>query len=58
MYENIEFQHTGPIATVTMNRPDRRNALSDAMLTDLSAALGELRDERAVRVVILTLIPI
>ncbi len=54
MYENIEFQHTGPIATVTMNRTDRRNALSEAMLNDLSAALAALRDDGTVRVVILT----
>ena len=54
MYENVKLERVGAIATITMNRPDRRNSLSDAMLSDLSAALGELRDERAVRAVILT----
>ena len=54
MYENVTLELHGPIATITMNRPDRRNSLSDAMLSDLSAALSELRDERTVRAVILT----
>ena len=44
----------GPIATVTLNRPDRRNSLSDDMLTDLGAAFAELRDDAATRVVIVT----
>lgn len=54
MYENVKLERTGAIATITMNRPDRRNSLSDAMLSDLSAAVGELRDDRSVRAVILT----
>jgi enoyl-CoA hydratase/carnithine racemase len=44
----------GAIATVTLSRPDRRNSLSDAMLTELGAAFAELRDDDAVRVVIVT----
>jgi len=44
----------GLIATVTLNRPDRRNSLSDPMLTELGAALAELRDDPSTRVVIVT----
>ncbi len=54
MYENVTLDRHGAIATITMNRPDRRNSLSDAMLSDLSAALSELRDDRTIRAVILT----
>lgn len=54
MYDNVTLERRHGIALLTMNRPDRRNALSDAMLGDLSAALGELRDDRTVRVVLLT----
>jgi enoyl-CoA hydratase/carnithine racemase len=54
MYENVTLERQDDIATLTMNRPDRRNSLSDVMLTDLSAALGELRDDRTVRAVLLT----
>ena len=52
--ENVTLVRDGAIATVTLNRPDRRNSLSDAMLTDLGAAFGELRDDTATRVVIVT----
>jgi len=44
----------GAVATVTLNRSERRNSLSDEMLTDLAAAFAELRDDATVRVVILT----
>lgn len=54
MYENVTLERQDGIATLTMNRPDRRNSLSDAMLSDLSAAVGELRDDLSVRAVLLT----
>jgi enoyl-CoA hydratase/carnithine racemase len=44
----------GRIATVTLSRPDRRNSLSDEMLTELAAAFAELRDDGTTRVVVVT----
>lgn len=35
----VELDLTGPIATITLARPDKRNAISDALLADLDAAL-------------------
>jgi enoyl-CoA hydratase/carnithine racemase len=43
--------HTGAII---LNRPEKRNALSRALLADLSQALSDLHLERRVRAVILT----
>jgi enoyl-CoA hydratase len=54
MGQNVTLDRAGRIATVTLNRPDRRNSLSDPMLTDLAAALTQLRDDPEARVVILT----
>jgi len=54
MGDNVTLVRDGALATVTLNRPDRRNSLSDAMLTELGAAFGELRDDAATRVVIVT----
>ncbi|HET7341644.1 MAG TPA: enoyl-CoA hydratase/isomerase family protein [Methylomirabilota bacterium] len=54
MPDNVLLTRDGPIATVTLNRPDRRNSLSDPMLTELAQAFGELRDDAATRVVIVT----
>jgi len=51
---DVLVQRDGAIATVTLNRPERRNSLSDAMLTDLGAVVSALRDDAAVRIVILT----
>jgi enoyl-CoA hydratase len=54
MGENVLLERDGVIATVTLNRPDRRNSLSDPMLTELGAAFAELRDDLSTRVVIVT----
>src|SRR5215470_8639445 len=54
MGENVLLTRDGLIATVTLNRPDRRNSLSDPMLTELGAACAELRDDDTTRVVIVT----
>src|SRR5258705_10201022 len=54
MSDNVTLARDGATATVTLNRPDRRNSLSDPMLTDLAAAFAELRDDGATRVVIVT----
>src|SRR5262245_54907751 len=42
------------IATVTLNRPERLNAINTALVTDLHAALERVMGDREVRVVILT----
>jgi len=42
------------VATFTMNRPERRNALSGAMLTALSAGLAECETDPEVAVIVLT----
>ena len=54
MTDNVILVRDGLIATVTLNRPDRRNSLSDPMLTELGAAFTELRDDPTTRVVIVT----
>jgi enoyl-CoA hydratase len=54
MAGNITLVREGQVATVTLNRPDRRNSLSDAMLTELAVAFAELRDDAATRVVVVT----
>jgi enoyl-CoA hydratase/carnithine racemase len=42
------------VATIALDQPDTRNALSDALLGDLIAALEAARDDAAVRCVVLT----
>src|ERR1044071_9807604 len=38
--EQVLVEVAGDLATVTLNRPDRRNALSESMLRDLGAGLA------------------
>ncbi len=42
------------VATITLDQPDTRNALSDELLDELLAAFGAARDDDAVRCVVLT----
>jgi enoyl-CoA hydratase len=42
------------VATVAMNRPEARNALSDQLLDDLISAFEQARDDASVRCVVLT----
>ncbi len=52
-YEHILVDTTDGLATVTMNRPERRNALSEAHMRELLDALGRLADDRETRAVVL-----
>jgi len=52
-YTTLLLEEHGPVATITFNRPDKRNAISAKMICDILTALDELEKTR-VRVVILT----
>ena len=45
-YENILFDVTGGVATITLNRNDTRNAMSWVMVDDICDALDRLGDAR------------
>ena len=42
------------VATISLNQPDTRNALSDELLSELTSAFEQARDDEAVRCVVLT----
>jgi enoyl-CoA hydratase/carnithine racemase len=48
------YEKDGPIATITLNRPERLNAISGPMLAALSERLIEANGDRDVRAVIIT----
>jgi enoyl-CoA hydratase/carnithine racemase len=52
-YEAILVERDAPVATITMNRPERRNALSVDMMNELIDAFKTLSREKDVRVIIL-----
>jgi 2-(1,2-epoxy-1,2-dihydrophenyl)acetyl-CoA isomerase len=47
-YETIDFKADGPIARITLNRPDRLNSFTAAMHAELREALASLGDARVV----------
>ncbi|MGL4421641.1 MAG: enoyl-CoA hydratase-related protein [Gemmataceae bacterium] len=49
-----EMDASTGIARITLNRPEKRNALSRALIADLTRAFETLRDEETVRAVVLT----
>jgi enoyl-CoA hydratase/carnithine racemase len=51
---NVTLVRDGRIATLTLDRPEYRNSLSDDMLKELIEALTGLRDDRTSHVVIVT----
>jgi len=53
-YETVLYEVNDRIGTVTINRPDKMNALNQQVLRDLSAAMEEAGRDDAVGVVVLT----
>ena len=54
MADEVLIDVTERVATITMNRPDRRNAINGAMGLGLARAVGDLEADDAVDVMILT----
>src|SRR5437868_710856 len=52
-FENILVQSDAPIAIVTLNRPERRNALSTEMMRDLIRCLGSIGESKEIKAVII-----
>ena len=54
MTELVRYEAGGEVATVTLDSPHNRNALSVQLMTELSARLGQAGADRGVRAVVLT----
>lgn len=51
---SILYQVDGTIARITLNRPEKRNALNDALIAGLKDALSQANEDAAVRAVVVT----
>jgi enoyl-CoA hydratase len=54
MFENILLETDGAIATLTINRPDKRNAVNNATVEEIDQALDQVEANQDLRVLILT----
>jgi enoyl-CoA hydratase len=53
-YETITYETNGPVATITLNRPDKLNALSDELQLEVRRALEDAGwEDDAIRVIVL-----
>lgn len=53
-YNNILVEEESPLATITINRPSKLNALNKETIKELSKAIKNLEKERKIKVIILT----
>jgi len=53
-YETIVYKKEGNVAIITLNRPDRLNAINLQMNKDLKNALKEAKEDTEIRVIVIT----
>lgn len=53
-YQSIEIVQEGSVATITLNRPQVKNAFDETLIAELTAALRDLGAEDSARVIVLT----
>src|ERR671922_1897478 len=53
-FETLKYDVADRVATITLDQPETRNALSNELLGELIAAFEAARDDEAVRCVVLT----
>ena len=54
IYQTILYAVDHAVATLRLNRPDRRNALTQEMLSELRTAIEDVADDDDVRAVLIT----
>jgi enoyl-CoA hydratase len=54
MYDNFLFDRSDEIATITLNRPEKRNPINESMLEEFEDIVRILRDDGTTRTVIVT----
>jgi enoyl-CoA hydratase len=53
VFEQLLYEEDGPVVRITLNRPERRNALSMQLSEELTAALELVRSSRSVKVLVI-----
>lgn len=53
-FENIIYEQEGGIARLTINRPEKRNALNKAVRQEIRTVIAEIERDKAIRVAVIT----
>lgn len=51
-YDTIQLAYDGSVATITLNRPEKRNAISFTLIDDLLSALDEVAKSEAIVLIV------
>lgn len=51
--ETIVVERAGPVAFLTLDRPDARNAMNSTMIAEITRFFADIRDDRTIRCVVL-----
>jgi len=54
MYQTLKYREDGAVATIQLDRPEKKNSLNGAMREELSHLLDELASKAVIRAVIVT----
>ena len=54
MYEQLKYEQRGPVTLITINRPERMNAIGPVVSRELVDAWGRFRDDDEQFVAVLT----
>ena len=54
MYQTLLTQKENKILTITVNRPDKLNAINEQVMTELGMAVKELNEDPSVKAAIIT----
>jgi enoyl-CoA hydratase/carnithine racemase len=54
MPDSLLVESRGPVALVTLNRPEKLNALNNELISALIAALDDMEADRSVRAIVIT----
>ena len=52
-YETVRYEKAGPVATITLNRPEARNGITPQMMDDLWDAVQDAGADSALRILVL-----
>jgi enoyl-CoA hydratase/carnithine racemase len=53
MFKPLRYEEEGPVARITLDRPEKRNALSIALSDELIRAIGRVQESTALKVLVI-----
>ena len=52
MSHSLTYEVNGPVALLTLNRPDKLNAIDTAMMAEMNAAMDQAEEDHSIRAIV------